>query len=88
MLELGKDGPKIHIEIAKYLKKFKIDYSLLVCDLMKNLAKKLDHKNYQLFVDSKELALKIKNLLKDGDIVLIKGSRGMKMENIIAKLEK
>ncbi len=88
MLELGKDGPKIHIEIAKYLKKFKIDYSLLVGDLMKNLAKKLDHKNCQLFVDSKELAPKIKNLLKDGDIVLIKGSRGMKMENIIAKLEK
>ena len=88
MLELGKDGPKIHIEIAKYLKKFKIDYSLLVGDLMKNLAKKLDHKNCQLFFDSKGLELKIKNLLKDGDIVLIKGSRGMKMENIIAKLEK
>jgi UDP-N-acetylmuramoyl-tripeptide--D-alanyl-D-alanine ligase len=87
MLELGKDGAKIHIEIAKYLKKFKIDHSLLVGDLMKNLTKKLGKKNCQLYTDSNDLACKITDLLKDGDIVLIKGSRGMKMENIIAKLE-
>ncbi len=88
MLELGKDGPKIHAKLAKYLDKFKIGYSFLVGDLMKNLAKKLDHKNCQLFSNSKDLASKIKDLLKDGDVVLIKGSRAMKMENIISELEK
>jgi UDP-N-acetylmuramoyl-tripeptide--D-alanyl-D-alanine ligase len=87
MLELGKDAAKIHIEIAKYLKQFKIDYSLLVGDLMKNLAKKLNYKNCELYASSDQLALRIKDLLKDGDIVLIKGSRGTKMENIIAELQ-
>lgn len=86
MLELGKDAIKIHTNLARLLKKFKIDQTILVGDLMRNVAKKLGKKDYSFFVSSKDAANKVESLLKNDDIVLVKGSRGMKMENIINEL--
>ena len=42
--------------------------------------------NVYSFESHKELAKSLKNFLKPGDVVLIKGSRGMQMEKVLAYL--
>ena len=49
-------------------------------------AKKLDKNICTVFPDSQTASLGIASLLKDGDILYIKGSRGTKMEKIIEKI--
>jgi UDP-N-acetylmuramoyl-tripeptide--D-alanyl-D-alanine ligase len=87
MLELGDKSIEIHLRIANYLDLYKIDEVILVGNFMKNLAEKLDSKNCHIYPNSNSLALEIKNLIKDEDVILIKGSRGMKMEIIVNELE-
>jgi UDP-N-acetylmuramoyl-tripeptide--D-alanyl-D-alanine ligase len=39
------------------------------------------------FEDSSQVIEFLQNHLRDGDIVLVKGSRGMRMDRIVASLE-
>ena len=86
MLELGEKSVELHEEITNYLKQFHIDFTILVGEQMTEAAKKLSINSYKTFADSSLASVEIQDLLKDGDILYIKGSRGMKMEKIIEKL--
>ncbi len=86
MLELGKKSVELHKEIVKDLKKMDIDFAVLVGSNMTEVATDLPKEFYQTFSNSNQASLEIKNLIADGDIIYIKGSRGMKMEKIIEKL--
>jgi UDP-N-acetylmuramoyl-tripeptide--D-alanyl-D-alanine ligase len=85
MLELGEKSVELHNEIAKYLNELKIDFVVAVGQRMTEMTKNLSNP-YKVFSDSTSASLEIQNLLQDGDILYVKGSRGTKMEKIIEKL--
>lgn len=92
MLELGKESARLHREIGKYLAEKKIDvlvafgkFSDYICKGYEEL-KYTDPENKGLcfyFKNKEDLSKKINNILKAGDLILIKGSRANKMESII-----
>ncbi len=83
MLELGHDEMQLHREMYHDIKKNDIDAVICVGPRMKAL---YDIVNTQLkvayFENSSDAVNNIKNLLKSGDIVMVKGSNGMKMSII------
>lgn len=86
MLELGKESRNLHEKIINHL--LDIDLSILVGPEMSKISKKLPQSSYQKFADSTLAANNIENLLEDGDVLYVKGSRGMKMENLIKQFTK
>jgi len=80
MLELGADSKKEHEVIVALLKQKKITNILLVGTLFKESAKLLD--TAFTFENSDELADYLKHNQKQNFTVLIKGSRGMRLEKI------
>jgi UDP-N-acetylmuramoyl-tripeptide--D-alanyl-D-alanine ligase len=86
MRELGSKSQNIHQEILDFIDKKHFAKVFLVGQEMKIANDKLKISNSINFSDSTELAEKISNFLEDGDILYIKGSRGIKMEKIIEKL--
>lgn len=83
MLELGEKSVELHNEVTNYLKEFQIDFAVLVGEKMTNSAKNLDKNFYKTFLNSTLCAHEIKSLIADGDILYVKGSRGISMEKII-----
>ena len=80
MLELGKYSKKYHIEIGTFCKKLGINILITV-------GKKSKAMNGDFhFNDSRSAAKKIKTIIKPRDIILVKGSRGIKMEAAVVEL--
>ncbi len=91
MLELGNGSFELHKEVGKYLSEKKVDVLIAVGDLARGIyegCRSSDNfnKNKSLcfyFKNKGELGDKISNLLESKDLILIKGSRANKMEDII-----
>lgn len=88
MFELGETGPKLHEQLSNHLLDNKIDLLFVAGKLMQNLYNVIP-KNMKggSADDSEQLGEIVKAELKDGDVLLVKGSRGMKMEKVIHCLE-
>jgi UDP-N-acetylmuramoyl-tripeptide--D-alanyl-D-alanine ligase len=86
MLELGEKSLEIHCEVLDFVKEKNFDQIILVGKQMHlaNQDKKL--KNSINYLDSTLASVEFAEILNDGDIVYLKGSRGTKMEKIIEKL--
>ena len=89
MLELGEYSEKYHRELAHYLKENGIQKVFFFGELTKSsfeeaLKLELDAKHFD---DKKQIADEIKNTLPEGSLILLKGSRKMKMEEIIDYLK-
>jgi UDP-N-acetylmuramoyl-tripeptide--D-alanyl-D-alanine ligase len=93
MLELGSKSPALHTDIGKYLSEKDVDVLIAVGSLSKNICKGFKNcinfnngksgKSCYYFNSKEELMEKIDGLVKPGDIILIKGSRANKMEDIM-----
>ena len=86
MLELGEKSSQLHQDLGAIFTKCQVDFALLVGNEVKFLAAKLDKNYYDIFTTSEELASQIFAFLQDGDILFVKGSRGIRMEKIVNKL--
>jgi UDP-N-acetylmuramoyl-tripeptide--D-alanyl-D-alanine ligase len=88
MLELGEKSPELHADVGKYLSGKGIDMLLTYGELSRNTAKAVTNgKTECLTFDSKEeLTKKLLAVLEEGDVVLFKASRGMKLEEVINNL--
>ena len=91
MLELGDRSRELHYEIGKYLLKKDIDVLIALGKLAKNIYKGFkenrtdpDKMQCYYFPEREGFRSSLKNLVKPRDIVLIKGSRANKMEEIIS----
>lgn len=82
MLELGNDSKLFHEEVGQYALNAGIE-SLFSFGNHSKYASMVFGKNGKHFDDENELKLFIKNNISSGDLVYIKGSRGMKMERFI-----
>jgi len=88
MLELGQYTVKAHNEIGELAGQIA---DILVCvgsraKLIAETARQSMNDNIYAFDTSDEAKLKVQDLIKQGDIILIKGSRAMKMENIVEEI--
>jgi len=89
MLELGEFSESIHFEIGKSIDKEKIDYVWAYGnDAIEIINGALNNgiKNAKFFNDKEMLIKEVKELLQPNDCVLIKGSRGMKMDEVVNAL--
>jgi UDP-N-acetylmuramoyl-tripeptide--D-alanyl-D-alanine ligase len=86
MLELGDIGVEAHRQIGEKLAQYKIDIVVTVGVLAGNIAEAAsEHGIYSAVAccSHDEATETLKRIIKPGDTILIKGSRGMKMENIV-----
>jgi UDP-N-acetylmuramoyl-tripeptide--D-alanyl-D-alanine ligase len=87
MLELGPDSAKIHASLAKDLIDLGID---LVCTAGKDMVHLQDALPRKMrgghTGKAKELAPRVRNLVKPGDVVTVKGSRASGMSFIVEAL--
>lgn len=88
MLELGEQSQSEHKAIANYISECNIDSVLLVGDFMQNLIVDIAPKKLiGHFQNSLVAAEQMQFQPQNGDIIFVKGSRGMKMERLIEKLK-
>ncbi|MDD9332004.1 MAG: cyanophycin synthetase [Wolbachia sp.] len=84
ILELGDESIKFHTELLDFIVENNIDQVYTVGKLMLKLHKLLptDIKGVH-FDNSNQLKDDLTKIIQDNDIILVKGSRGMKMDLIV-----
>ena len=88
MLELGFSEIQEHINISKFERLDKIDKIYCVGSRMKKLFDVLPHSKQGYWTETaEEMQHVLVNKLKNGDIVMIKGSLSMGMKTIVNKLK-
>lgn len=92
MAELGNKEVNFHKEIGALIKDCNIDILITLGKLSENvnkgaMVKRMNKKNMFHFDNKNEVVNLLRNLLKKDDVVLIKGSRIMKMEEIVLRLK-
>ena len=85
MLELGDDSSKYHAEIGAFAKKARIDKMLGYGKLSKFAAGAFGS-GAEHFDDKQELYARLKEIIREDDLVLFKASRGMALEEVAFKL--
>ncbi|MCL4536378.1 MAG: UDP-N-acetylmuramoyl-tripeptide--D-alanyl-D-alanine ligase [Nitrospirae bacterium] len=86
MLELGDYGIAGHKKLGKKLSDMAVDVFIGVGPLMALAVSEFRGKG--ICADTSEDAgIELSKIIEDGDIVLIKGSRGMRMEKVMAAIE-
>jgi UDP-N-acetylmuramoyl-tripeptide--D-alanyl-D-alanine ligase len=90
MFELGKNAAKYHKDLAVHFSQNKNLFVLTSGNLMKSLNKSLRKKKIKSihFHIREALALYLKYEEIENSVILVKGSRGMKMEEFVNILEK
>ena len=89
MLELGDNSVKLHLGLKDIIVKSKIDEVYTIGSKMNYLHKRFDQKNLfaKHFTNRSVLMDYIKNLNFDDAVILVKGSRGMRMEEFISEIK-
>ena len=77
MLELGDQSPALHVRVAQEAARLGIDVIVGVGPLFYQAVKGLG------FLTQEELLQRLPDLLQTGDTILVKGSRGMHLENTV-----
>lgn len=83
MKELGPDARQIHFECGEKIRAAGIDYLFTYGDMSAEATKAFG-KNAEHFTDQQQLISALKPYLKAETTILIKGSRSMHMENVVA----
>lgn len=84
MLQLGDDAIKLHREVGEYAESLRLDGVFLFGNLSSELSKIIGRS--QAFDTKESLIETLKNKLGQGDWVLVKGSNGMGMKEVVARL--
>ncbi|MBF0550380.1 MAG: UDP-N-acetylmuramoyl-tripeptide--D-alanyl-D-alanine ligase [Deltaproteobacteria bacterium] len=91
MLELGSEAEAAHQAIGRLVAALKIDYYFFYGSMAEMagaaaVAAGMDQDRVTGGDDHRHLAAAIKTLVKQGDYILIKGSRGMTMDKVVSGL--
>jgi UDP-N-acetylmuramoyl-tripeptide--D-alanyl-D-alanine ligase len=92
MLELGTLSGRFHHLVGRQAAESGVDFIIAVGKLADHIAAGayeagMSRKNVKLCAVTKEAGEAAVNLVKKGDTVLVKGSRSMRMEDIVKELE-
>jgi UDP-N-acetylmuramoyl-tripeptide--D-alanyl-D-alanine ligase len=93
MLELGPDAAKLHHEVGKEIAGLGIDVFWGVRGLARDLIRGardagMNAGATRFFDSSEEAAVALLDELREGDLVLVKGSRGVQTDKIVEHLQK
>ena len=91
MLELGAVTEKEHQDLGKYLASKEIDYLFVIGERARDIrrgaiAAGMNKDKIYHFPFTIEAGLFLQDRIKEGDIVLVKGSRGIKMEQVVYEI--
>lgn len=91
MLELGEDASTYHYDIGKYLSNKKIDEVIVVGELAMNIKRAIIEscsgiKTYS-FSDNEEVAIYLMAVMQPADVVLLKGSNSMHLNEVVQILK-
>ena len=86
MLELGKKSMVKHLELIPIIKKINPNLLITVGFFTELMSKKLEINSYS-YPDIDSLILKIKDLIKPNQLILIKGSNGSKVWKLVKILQ-
>lgn len=84
MLELGDHEERMHYRLGEFTRLLRIDEILTVGDLAEHIS---DGAIGTHFRNKEALFEVLEDYIHPGDLVLVKGSRGMKMEEIVERLK-
>jgi UDP-N-acetylmuramoyl-tripeptide--D-alanyl-D-alanine ligase len=91
MLELGPDEKEFHYSIGTSLQNGKIDYVFTYGDLANDIARgakeSLPKEKVLSYTDKQTLVDELKNYTNEDTLVLVKASRGMKLEEVVFGLQ-
>ena len=91
MLELGKNTETGHKSVAKKFLEIKGDIFFAVGKRMRFAIEELEKNDFPsdrifTFFDPEKAGRKLQRIIKEGDVVLVKGSQGMRMEKIVEEI--
>ncbi|MBN1779443.1 MAG: UDP-N-acetylmuramoyl-tripeptide--D-alanyl-D-alanine ligase, partial [Candidatus Buchananbacteria bacterium] len=91
MLELGGISEQAHQEIGRAVKEYGVDYLVTVGELSRGIVRGAIDAGFDAdhcfnFSDLKEAGEFVQEKIKTDDIILIKGSQGMRMEKIVKEI--
>ena len=90
MLELGDDGVRLHREVGAFAAE-RVDRLLCVGPLAREIGRGaadagLAAERIEYFSDAAEVAPRLRTRLESGDVVLVKGSRGVRLDLVCDEL--
>ena len=95
MLELGRDSEKLHFDLGEYIFDSGIDVLVVTGRLSRNITEGFrsamikqqneaaGRNRIYYFNDKEELSARLAKILKDNDVILIKGSRATRLETLV-----
>ena len=90
MFELGENSEKYHKEVGEHLVNKKIDDLIVVGELSQHIADVVEKSDSNTkcyrFKDNGEVALYLLSVMRKDDIVLLKGSNGMHLDEIVSNM--
>ncbi|MDD4565966.1 MAG: UDP-N-acetylmuramoyl-tripeptide--D-alanyl-D-alanine ligase [Eubacteriales bacterium] len=90
MFELGDKSVEFHREVGQYAADSGLDLLIAVGELAEHIAKgakgKLDNDKIHYYKTKEMLIKDIGGMISSGDVILLKGSRGMAMDKVVKKI--
>lgn len=91
MLELGADGARMHSETGREIAKIGVDLLWGVRGLARDLiegarAEGMREEAVRFFDNSEEAAAALFDVVREGDLILVKGSRGVMTDKVVSSL--
>lgn len=92
MLELGEYAREAHLEVGAAAARLKIDFLVTVGDLARHIAEGavvtgMPEERVRAVLGVEDVVAILKTVSGPGDTILVKGSRGMQMERVLAFVE-
>jgi len=93
MLELGEESEKLHREAGAWVKESGVSFLILIGEKAKFIGegaieKGFPPQNVAYFPEKEGVVSFIREILEEGDTVLVKGSRKLQLEQIVEELRK
>lgn len=90
MFELGENSDAFHAEVGRYAAESNVDILVAVGNQAKHIAQaaaEILGENKVHYYETKELLINdIGSMISSGDVILLKGSRGMAMDQVVKKI--
>ena len=85
MYELGTEATKAHMEIGEYARD-KVDLLIVIGEQRNNFKDGYKNENIFMYETKDECIKELKNIVKKDDVILVKASRGVKLEDVTQAL--
>lgn len=86
MYELGNEAKRAHFEVGQYAKD-KVDLLIVIGEHINNFKDGFKNDNIIMYNTKEECIKELESIVNKDDVVLVKASRGVKLEDVVKKLE-